>query len=237
MKIIRCIDIETTSTKDPPDAAICEVGWVDVVMEERDGGWWPTLKGVKAGFSLIVNAGMPIDAEARAVHHISDADVRAGVALSDAIPHLTEGADFYAAHSAAYEKKFLAGLLGDRPWICTLKAARRVWPNAPAHGLQVLRYWRNLEAGNAWPPHRAGPDAFLGGLLLVDLIKSGASVRDMVAWERLPSLLPGAIRFGKHKGVAWKDAPSDYLEWIVNKSDMDEDAKFTAAHWLKEVVA
>jgi len=50
-------------------------------------------------------------------------------------------------------------------------------------------------------------------------------------------LLPGPIRFGKHKGTPWRDLPPDYLDWIVNKSDMDEDAKFTAAHWLKEMVA
>lgn len=237
MKIIRCIDIETTSTSDPPDAAICEIGWCDVAMEPSgDGRWAPVIRADRAN-ALVVNPRMPITPEARAVHHMSDADAATGADLRDVLPEVMDGADFFAAHSSAYEKKFLADLLGDKPWMCTLKAARRVWPEAPAHSLQVLRYWRNLPAENVGSPHRAGPDSYVGAMILVDLINSGASVRDMIAWEKVPSLLPGLIRFGKHKGTPWRDLPSDYLDWIANKSDMDEDAKFTAAHWLREMAA
>lgn len=236
MKIIRCVDVETTSTTEPPDSAICEIGWCDVAMEPSDDGRWMPVVRADMAQAIIINPGMPITPEARAVHHISDAEVSGGAALRDVLPQVIDGADFFAAHSSAYEKKFLADLLGDKPWICTLKAARRVWPDAPAHSLQVLRYWRDLPTVSG-APHRAGPDSYVGALILVDLINSGASVRDMIAWEKVPSLLPGAVRFGKHKGTAWRDLPSDYLDWIVNKSDMDEDAKFTAAHWLREMVA
>lgn len=236
MKIIRCIDVETTSTNEPPDAAICEIGWCDVAMEAgSDGGWAPVIRADMA-HATVVNPGMSITPEARAVHHLSDADVTAGAPLREVLPQVIEGADFFAAHSSAYEKKFLADLLGNKPWICTLKAARRVWPDAPAHSLQVLRYWRDLPPV-AGAPHRAGPDSYVGAMILVDLINSGASVRDMIAWEKVPSLLPGAVSFGKHKGTQWRDLPSDYLDWIANKSDMDEDAKFTASHWLREMVA
>ena len=40
------------------------------------------------------------------------------------------------------------------------------------------------------------------------------------------------MTFGKHKGQRYDAAPRDYLEWIVNKSDMDEDTKFSAKYWL-----
>lgn len=231
MKIIRCIDVETTSVKDPPESAVCEIGWQDVAMNEGPDGWVPSL--VPDGYGAIcVASGLPIEPEARAVHHITDAEMAEAQPLKKVLA-MVVGADFFAAHNSAYERKYLD--LGAAPWLCTLKAARRVWPDAPAHGLQVIRYWRNLAEGDMRQAHRAGPDAYFGALILIDLIKSGASVRDMVAWEQQPSLLPGAIRFGKHRGTAWRDLPADYLDWIANKSEMDEDAKFTAAHWLREM--
>lgn len=231
MKIIRCIDVETTSVKDPPESAVCEIGWQDVVMEQRGEEWRP---GLGDHGQELVAPGMAIEPEARAVHHISDADVAGKPSLLDIRPRVLKGVDFFAAHNSAYERKYLDFVA---PWLCTLKASRRVWPDAPAHGLQVLRYWRGLADGNMKPAHRAGPDAYIGALILIDLIQSGASVRDMVAWEQQPSLLPGAIRLGKHRGTAWRDLPADYLDWIANKSDMDADAKFTAAHWLREMAS
>ncbi len=41
--------------------------------------------------------------------------------------------------------------------------AMHVWPDAPRHSNQVLRYWRNLVLDNALAmlPHRAGPDAWV----------------------------------------------------------------------------
>ncbi len=230
MKIIRCIDIETTSMKEPPESAICEIGWQDVAMEQADDGLW--MPRLSEGVSMLVDPGQPIEPDARAVHHISNQDVASAPPLRELVDRVIDGADFFAAHSSAFERKYLTDL--GKPWICTLKAARRIWPDAPSHSLQALRYWRDVGIDDkaTWPPHRAGPDAYIGALLLIDLINSDASVRQMIAWEQQPSLLPGAIKFGKHKGVAWADAPRDYLEWIVFKSDMDEDAKFTAKHWL-----
>lgn len=41
------------------------------------------------------------------------------------------------------------------------------------------------------------------------------------------------MKFGKHKGMKFEDAPCSYLEWIRDKSDMNEDTKFTARYWLQ----
>ncbi|MEP0323259.1 exonuclease domain-containing protein [Bauldia litoralis] len=230
IKIIRCVDVETTSIKEPPESGVCEIGWWDVVMEQDGDTWSPCIGD---GGNTPIDSGLPIEPEARAVHHITDADIEGAPRLGGVLDRISDGVDFFAAHSSAFERKFLGDLFGDKPVICTLKAARRVWPDAPAHGLQVLRYWRGYTEA-ASPAHRAGPDAYINAVLLADLINSGASVSDMVAWEQQPSLLPGLIRFGKHKGIAWSEAPADYLDWLANKSDMDEDTKFTASHWLRE---
>ena len=49
--------------------------------------------------------------------------------------------------------------------------ALRVWPEAPRHSNQVLRYWRGmrLDHARAMPPHRAGPDAWVTAHILADL--------------------------------------------------------------------
>lgn len=220
--IIRVVDFETTGL--PPDAALVEAGWCDVI---ETGDPW-----LLPGASSLINPGQPIPPEAMAVHHIRDEDVASAPSASEVFARLLVGADIFAAHSAAFEQGFFSG--GGKPWICTLKAARRVWPDAPGHGNQVLRYWRKLplSAMAAAPAHRAMPDAYVTAWLLHDLLQAGASLDEMIAWTKEPSLLP-KVTFGKYRGKAWRDLPLDYLDWLANKSDMDEDTKFTARHHLK----
>lgn len=109
----------------------------------------------------------------------------------------------------------------------------RVWPDAPSHANQVLRYWLGdvAEPLLAMPPHRAAPDAYVTAHILVHAL-AYASINDMVSWTSGPALLP-AVTFGKHRGARWQDVPWDYLDWIVRKSDLDEDTKFTARHEIK----
>jgi exodeoxyribonuclease X len=82
------------------------------------------------------------------------------------------------------------------------------------------------------PPHRAGPDAYIGAKLMERIQNEGrATLDEMVRWSNGPALLP-RVNLGKHKGANWDDVPSDYLEWVVNKSDMDRDIKANAKHHL-----
>ena len=221
MTTIRVVDFETTGL--PPDAAVCEIGYYDVYP-----GADPWLS---KGHGWRVNPGQPILPEASAVHHLTDDDVRGYPPASEILPNLLLGADMFAAHNAAFEQQFFPG--GDKPWICTLKAARRIWPDAPGHSNQTLRYWLKLSIFGdlAFPPHRSMPDAYVTACLLNALLAK-ATVEEMVQWTKEPSLLP-RVTFGKHRGKAWADLPVDYLDWLVSKSDMDEDTKFTARHWLK----
>ena len=53
-----------------------------------------------------------------------------------------------------------------------------------------------------------------------------ASVDDPIMWSQQPVLLP-RVCFGKHKGLAWSELPIDYLDWIVEKSDLNEDVTTT----------
>ncbi len=223
--IIRVIDFETTGVpEDEGGAAICEVGWCDIVQGQTTIG--PPV-------AYLSNPGRPMPVVAQAVHHISDADVALAPPPDGRLAQMMTGPpSYFAAHNAKFEQAFFGG--GDVPWICTYKVAVRLWPDAPSHSNQVLRYWLGIDLGDeAMPPHRAGPDAYITAHLLARMLADGrASIDDMVRWSSGPPLLP-KINFGKHRGARWEDVPSDYLRWIVNKSDLDGDTKANARHHLK----
>lgn len=227
--LLRVIDFETTG--DTAQDAVCQIGYCDVKPNE-DGAI------VSATYQFFTNPNRPMPPQARAIHHIGDEDLLNARPISDGFRLLMDcGAgkqpDAFVAHNAEFERMFFAG--GSIPWICTLKVARRLWPDCPSHSNQCLRYWLGLDLASdrAMPPHRAGPDAYVTAWILSLALKE-MPAEDMIRVTREPSLLPGPIRFGKHKGAGWLEVPRDYLWWIVSKSDMDADTKFTARYWLEK---
>lgn len=228
--LIRVADLETTGTDEDPGAEIIEIARVDLILSTQDIG---------NGWSTLVRPTMPIPPEAMAVHHITDAEVAQAPALREVMDDFAEemgAADLFAAHNAKFEQHFLPHW-PDR-WICTYRCALIVWPDAPGHGNQVLRYWLGLDAEQdfsyeeAMPPHRAYPDAFVTAFILRRLLRE-RTVDELLLYSKHPALLP-VMRFGKHKGMKFTDAPSDYLVWIRDKSDMGEDVKFSARYWLQK---
>lgn len=229
MTVLRAVDFETTGepTEEVPQA-ICEVGWCDVTAE----GAKATLGAIR-GF--VVNPGRPMPPEARAVHHITDEELADAPPPDVAFRELmgSPRPDYFVAHNADFEQKFFGG--GGIPWICTYKVALRLWPDLEKHGLQYLRYALSLDIIQecGLPAHRAQPDAYVGAAMMARIIEEDrVSFDDMVRWSKGPALLP-RIGFGKHKGERWEDVPADYLKWIVEKSDLDRDAKANARHHLK----
>lgn len=226
--LIRVVDFETTGM--PPGARLCEIGWCDL---RAYAGTTATEIGMPVG--MLVNPNMAMPPEARAIHHISDADVFGAPPIDTGLLALAKGPpDVFCAHNARFEQEFYTG--GSTPWICTLKVGRRLWPDSPSHSNQCLRYFLGLELDDelAMPPHRAAPDTYVTAHILATAIRSGVAIADMVAWSNQPSLLPGTINFGKHRGTPWSDVDKGYLRWILDQRDMDEDKKFTASYWLEK---
>jgi exodeoxyribonuclease X len=210
----------------PPDAAVCEVGWCQVRTYADE----PAEIGDPLG--MLVNPNRPMPPEARAIHHIGDSDLADSPAIETGFLALFSGEpDVFAAHNCAFERSFFTG--GATPWICTLKVARRLWPDSPSHSNQCLRYFLGVQIDEAlaMPPHRAAPDAYVTAAILLEALKH-TTVEQMIEWTSQPSLLPGAINFGKHKGVLWSQCDPSYLDWMARQPDMDEDKVFTAKYWL-----
>ena len=214
-----------------PPAEIVEFGRADVVV----GGDQPHVERPMARLYRPLNG---IPPEAMAIHHITEADFDAQtpVCTPERLRQAVWGGaqpDVLVAHNCEFEQQFVTEAVTDAlPWICTLKVALHVWPEAPRHSNQVLRYWRklDLDLALAMPPHRAGPDAFVTAHLLSELI-AFASVEQMIAWTREPRPLP-TIPFGKHRGLAWADAPLDYLHWMLRQADMERDVLWAASQEL-----
>lgn len=228
--LIRVIDYETTGTPEEAEAEICAMGRIDLLPETGT---------ITNGWDTLICTRGPMPPQARAVHHISDADLADAPILRDMLDPFFEGfgeADVAAAHNAEFEKHFTP--VKNLRWICTYKAARVVWPDAPGHSNQCLRYWLGIDEDedfaveDAMPPHAALPDAYVTAFILRRLLKE-KSVEELVEISKWPALLK-KLTFGKHKGMAYAEAPADYLEWIRDKSDMDADTKFSARYWLQK---
>ena len=223
-------EINTRGLPEDQTRGICEIGWTDV-----HDNW--TIHGP---YSALVNPGHPIPPVTRAVHHISDADVAGAITADAACAMLMSGmahGDVFAAHNAKFERAFFGG--GQHEWICTLQCARHLFPDAPGHSNQVLRYHLDIDGEGdfdgaaAMPPHRAGPDTLVTAFVLRRLIFA-SSVNELVRLTSAPVVLQ-TITFGKHRGMKWADLPRDYLQWIAFKSELGVDEKHTARHILGDV--
>lgn len=240
MKYIRVIDLETTGFK-PPEAAPCEIGFCDVLSRKDDLAQKPTSWNVVGGFGTLCHPGMPIPAETSAIHHLIDKDV------ADKLPWTTVFEELfansfdncghliaYAAHHAKFEKQWVTEqFTGQIPWICTYKCALRLWPDAPSHSNQALRYWINppgLNRDIANVAHRAYPDAYVTAFLLCDMLEF-ATIEQLIAWSAEPALLP-RVTFGAQRGKAWKDVEDGFLKWVLAR-DFDENVIHTAQTELK----
>lgn len=222
--IVRVIDLETTGVDPSEGAEIIEIAAVDVDLT-------PGAFRIVQSQSTLVKCSRTIPPETSAIHHIIDADLENAPAWDEVISNYG-GAEAYCAHNAKFERLFLdPEKKGKRPWICTYKCALAIWPEAPTHSNQGLRYWRGHLGVEEWTrdqlaqTHRALPDAVVTAALLMDLAAISPA-EELIDISSRPALLP-KIPFGKHGGARWSDLPDDYLDWMSRKGGWEEDVAFS----------
>jgi exodeoxyribonuclease X len=234
-KIIRVFDLETTGFN--PPAKVCEIGWQDLTAIGPDlanATRWSL--GSHQG-ALLVNPCVPIPPETSAVHHLIDEDVKDSLTWEAACEGLFPPAQevvCYAAHSIKMERQWITDeLTGGAPWVCTYKCALRIWPEAPSHSNQALRYWKRpagLIREKAAGAHRAGPDADVTAHLLLDLLEC-APLEQLIEWSSQPDL-QSRCYIGTWRNRPWSEVDSGFMRWILDR-DFDEDVKFTCRHHLE----
>ena len=224
---LRVIDLETTGDSFT-NGGVVEVGWQDLASD-ADGAW--SLRGGPE--SRLIRPGHPISAVTSAIHHIVDEDVAGAPGWVETASALLRppGVLALAAHRAEFEQRWCRPRMSGRArWICTYKCALRLWPDAPTHSNQGLRYWRRpqgLDRVTGLPAHRAGPDAYVTAHHLRDMLAL-ASVEQLLAWSAQPALLV-RVPAGALRGRRWEELDAASLDRVLaGEFGRNQDMLFTA---------
>jgi exodeoxyribonuclease X len=234
------LDTETTDLDPDAGAEVCEIGFVGLKLVDNQWTYGP-------GAWMFIETNAPFSPVARAAHHIDPAQCRPGMPqccpradMIDVMKTMEKpGTMLYAAHNSPFDMAFLPEL--SLAAIDTYQCAKHIWPDAPKHSNQALRYWLGAE-----PPadllhglgaHRALYDAACTAAVLVRMLM-GHSPETLLRLSGTP-ILQQKVTFGKHKDTAWADVPLDYLSWMVRSNDMyqnDADIRHTVDHYLNRRV-
>lgn len=218
------VDLELTD-REPSKAHVVEAAVVLCTPDQFVGS-----------MTWLVKPPVSIPPETSAVHHIVDEDValqqpwdvisqRVGAVMR------VNPTAIMVAHNADCERAVLETLVPGHRWICTYKAAMRIWPNAPSFSNEGLRYYLKLpDLGRKFHqrPHSAKHDAIVTSQILTRLLYEETTVDELVAWTNEPALHP-RCPIGQYRNLPWDEVPTDFLQWILYKAyDMREDIKFCA---------
>lgn len=181
-----------------------------------------------------------IPVETSAIHHIIDRDVADAPNWDTVKANLAQSVGRTAplavlvAHNAEYEKTILGPDFVPVLWVCTYKCSLRVWPDAPAHRNEVLRYHLKLGDNrgrqNSQSAHNAMHDCKVTFLLFKELLKH-TTLQQLIEWTEQPAKLP-FIPMGKHYKQTWDTIPGPYLQWVVKQTEMREDVLWCAKEEL-----
>ena len=110
--------------------------------------------------------------------------------------------------------------------ICTLALARLVWPDAEAHNISALIYMISKGSEKAREmlkgAHRADADIILTANILMHIVhKLNIQTIEALFEASEDARIPRSINFGKHRGTAIVDLPSDYVQWLMRQEDLD----------------
>lgn len=168
----------------------------------------------------------PIELGALATSHILDED------LAGYPPHtefsMPTDADYMIGHNVDYDWRVIGQ--PDIKRICTQALSRKLWPSADSHSQSAMIYlhYRNEATSLLRNAHAALDDVSNCRLLLAKIIDALAEKLGcpVAGWEELWLLsedarIPDFIGFGKHKGTAFADLPSDYKRWLSGQADLD----------------
>lgn len=156
------VDTETTGTRPGVDRVV-QIGVCRIERGEVTGF-----------FSSLVDPGIPIPAEASAVHGITDDDVRGMPRIEDVFAtstmrHLLEGAQ-PGGYNCRFDQAFLAAFVDWQwPWIDTLTAVRAVDRYAKGKGRHTLSASAARHGIDLSDAHSAFADAKAAGELFYKL--------------------------------------------------------------------
>lgn len=189
------------------------------------------------------NPGVPISLDAMATHHITN-KMAAGFGPFEPNRNMVQNlADelVFVAHNAAYDIMVMKNEgVEIKQFICTKKVAQDLL-DLPKYNLQYLRYYFDCEFEYEINPHEALSDCIVLKAVfeqLANLVQMKYKIDElqeihekMIEISSRPVLLR-RISFGKHSGKEFSKIPKDYLQWLNNQTDLDEDVAYTLNFYL-----
>ncbi len=167
----------------------------------------------------------PISFGAMAVHHIIESDLVDCPSYDEF--RLPAGVTHIIGHNIDYDIRAIQKCDSSIQVkaICTLALSRMVWPDE-SHNLSALYYFimedKALARTHLRKAHNAKWDIYFTGVVLKAIVEKLA-IKDMQSLFLFSeqARIPTKITFGKHKGLAIKDLPSDYVVWLLKQPDLD----------------
>jgi len=211
------VDTETSGL-DPENSGVCDLGWL--IIDEQ--------LNVLDEFETLVDPETSISPAASAEHHITDDMVASAPTLEEIFSFIFEGkmrGVLLIGHNIQFDKRFLEPHIEIVDTFCTLRAARKVYPNAENHKLQTLRYMLGIKTpGQA---HRALADVYVTyGLLHCMMRDSGLDLWGLKEFTETPVIYE-KMPFGKHKGLPMSQVPKSYIRWLRTCDNLDPDMVYT----------
>ena len=245
MSVYLLFDTETTGNDD--NDRIIQVGGMFVHSKDR-------IEVVEE----LCSTEVPIRIEAMEVHNITpemiaDKPPYAQTRFAKMLETYNDPQNFLIAHNIGFDLGMLEkeGFQNRYTLIDTVRCARHLLPELPAHRLQYLRYALELykieaqeaaKLGIEIKAHDAIGDVLILKLLLSKLVEitkerfSGVNpITKLVELTRTPVLIK-TFKFGKYKDKEIEEvARTDmsYLQWMYNNLSLDEDLKYTLDQYLQ----
>lgn len=217
------LDTETANLDAPPKGGVCEIAWM---ILDDDGE-------IKEQDRSLIDPQVPINHAATAIHGIFDKDVTEAPTLEEyfaivqdekfssigsAKPYL------FIAHNEKFDWRYVAPYIFSNRRLCTLRLARKLYPDAENHQLQTLRVALDLPfvLGDA---HSALGDVEVVRQFLLKVNRDfGHTLDEMIELSKPEPLTASSkVTFGKHKGVKWLDVPSSYVKWLLKQDGTDDE--------------
>ena len=169
----------------------------------------------------LVNPGKPIHYAASAVNGITDAMVADAPTLdqfmSDIGQPLLAPDVVFVAHNASFDFRFMKDFLqDDAKTLCTLKAARVIYPEATNHKQGTLAAMLGIEVPRE-KAHSADGDLDVLLQLLKCLCRDAeCGLAELLHIQSIPRVVT-KMPFGMHKGTKLEDLPKSYVTWLLTK--------------------
>jgi exodeoxyribonuclease X len=225
--VYRFIVGDTETTGITPEDQVCEVAWVELDEE---------LQVLDRQHSLI-DPQRYISHSASGTHGITNADVVDAPTLKEFFDIILGGTYFapgdkvfLIAHNAAFDARFLGPYMPIEATLCTLRLARRVYPEVENHKLSTLMYALGLTRGEK---HRADGDVDTTVDLLRKIVEKTGQTLPELAAASLEPIWVELMPFGKHKGVPLKALPGTYIQWLMKLDNLDRDMRWSLEQLLQ----